>query len=97
MKNNELIYELDDVLDVLSKMGSKERIWEFLLDLMTDKEIVEFARRFDVAKMLDQGISYTRIEKKTGMSSTTIARISKALNSDNLGYKNAINIISGEI
>jgi len=38
MKNNELIYELDDVLDVLSKVDSKERIWEFLLDLMTDKE-----------------------------------------------------------
>jgi TrpR-related protein YerC/YecD len=64
---------------------------------MTDKEILEFARRFDVAKMLDQGISYTRIEKKTGMSSTTIARISKSLNSDNMGYRNAINIISGEV
>ena len=97
MKSNELIYELDNVLDVLSKMDSKERLWEFLLDLMTDKEILEFARRFDVAKMLDQGISYTRIEKKTGMSSTTIARNSKSLNSDNMGYRNAINIISGEV
>lgn len=97
MKNNELIYELDNVLVVLSRIDSKERIWEFLLDLMTDKEILEFARRFDVAKMLDQGISYTRIEKKTGMSSTTIAKISKSLNSDNLGYKNAINIISWEV
>jgi uncharacterized protein YerC len=27
------------------------------------------------------------------MSSTTIARVSKALNSDNFGYKNALNII----
>jgi TrpR-related protein YerC/YecD len=46
---------------------------------MTEKEMLEFSRRFEVAKMLDQGISYARIEKKTGMSSTTIARISKAL------------------
>jgi hypothetical protein len=28
------------------------------------------------------------------MSSTTIARISKALNSENMGYRNAINIVS---
>jgi hypothetical protein len=28
------------------------------------------------------------------MSSTTIAKVSKSLNSDNFGYKNAINIIS---
>lgn len=94
MKKNELEYELNDTLTVLSNIDSKERMFEFLLDLMTEKEMLEFSRRFEVAKMLDEGISYTRIEKKTSMSSTTIARISKALNSDNFGYKNAINIVS---
>ena len=93
MKKNELEYEFDDVLTVLSTIDSKERMFEFLLDLMTEKEILEFARRFEVAKMLDEGISYARIEKKTAMSSTTIARISKALNSENFGYRNGINIL----
>jgi TrpR-related protein YerC/YecD len=93
MKKNELEYELDDVLTIFSKLDSKDRVFEFLLDLMTEKEMLEFARRLEVAKMLDEGISYTRIEKKTAMSSTTIARVSKALNSDNFGYKNALNII----
>lgn len=95
MKKNELQYESDAILTALSKMDSKERIFEFMLDLMTEKEILEFSRRFEVAKMLEDWISYARIEKKTGMSSTTIARISKALNSENLGYKHALNIISG--
>ncbi len=94
MKKNELAYEFDPVLVALSKMDSKERIFEFMLDLLTEKEILEFSRRFEVAKMLDDGISYARIEKKTGMSSTTIARISKALNSENMGYRNALNIVS---
>ncbi len=93
MKKNELQYELDNTLTVLSAIDSKERMFEFLLDLMTEKEMLEFSRRFEVAKMLDEGISYSRIEKKTAMSSTTIARISKALNSDNFGYKNALNIV----
>lgn len=96
MKKNELAYEFDPVLTALSKIDSKERIFEFMLDLLTEKEILEFSRRFEVAKMLDDGISYARIEKKTGMSSTTIARISKALNSENMGYRNALNIISWE-
>ncbi|MDD3793707.1 MAG: YerC/YecD family TrpR-related protein [Candidatus Gracilibacteria bacterium] len=95
MKKNELAYEFDPVLTALSKMDSKERIFEFMLDLLTEKEILEFSRRFEVAKMLDDGISYARIEKKTGMSSTTIARISKALNSENMGYRNALNIVLG--
>ena len=95
MKKNELAYEFDPVLVALSNMDSKERIFEFMLDLLTEKEILEFSRRFEVAKMLDDGISYARIEKKTSMSSTTIARISKALNSENMGYRNALNIISG--
>lgn len=93
MKKNELQYELDDTLTVLSTIDSKERMFEFLLDIMTEKEMLEFSRRFEVAKMLDEGISYSRIEKKTAMSSTTIAKVSKSLNSDNFGYKNAINII----
>jgi TrpR-related protein YerC/YecD len=84
MKKRELEYELDDILNVLSKLDSKERMFEFLLDLMTEKEILEFSRRFNVAKMLDIGMSYNRIEKKTSMSSTTIAKVSKALNSENM-------------
>ncbi|MDD3144486.1 MAG: YerC/YecD family TrpR-related protein [Candidatus Gracilibacteria bacterium] len=95
MKKNELAYEFDGILIALSKMDSKERIFEFMLDLLTEKEILEFSRRFEVAKMLEDGISYARIEKKTSMSSTTIARVSKALNSENMGYRNALNIVSG--
>jgi TrpR-related protein YerC/YecD len=95
MKKKDLMYELDGIFTALSKMETKDAVWDFLIDLMTDKEILEFWRRFEVAKMLDMWISYSRIEKKTGMSSTTIAKISKALNSSNLGYRNAINIIEG--
>ena len=43
------------------------------------KEADEFSRRFEVANMLSDKISYSKIEEKTKMSSTTIARISKFL------------------
>ena len=80
MKNEELKLELEDILTVLSRSTSKDVIFNFLRDLLTEKEILEFSRRFEVAKMLEKNMSYSVIEEKTGMSSTTIARISKFLN-----------------
>jgi len=95
MKKNELAYEMDDLLTIFSRLDSKERIFEFLLDLMSEKEMIDFSRKLEVAKMLEEWISYSRIEKKTGMSSATISKVSKALNSENLWYRNALNILWG--
>lgn len=62
----------------------------FLRDLLTAPELKEFANRFKVAKMLSKKIDYKKIEKETGMSSTTIARISKWLNYGQGGYRQII-------
>ena len=63
---------------------------KFLRDLLTEAEINEFSNRWKVARMLDKKISYEEIEKETGMSSTTIARIQKWLNGPLKGYKNML-------
>ena len=63
----------------------------FLRDLMTENEIEEFGKRLQTAQMLSENISYSMIEKKTGLSSTTIARVSKWLNNGMRGYKSVIN------
>lgn len=96
MKRNELEFELEDILNFLIIEKSKERVLDFLLDSMSEKELLKIAQKFNIAKMLEQWISYERIEKKTQMSSATIAKISKSLNGENLWYKNAINILSGD-
>lgn len=59
----------------------------FLRDLMTKREIEDFAKRFETAELLSQNVPYTEIEKKTGFSSTTVARVSKWLNRGEGGYK----------
>ena len=60
---------------------------KFFRDLLTEQEIREFAKRWDAAQMLDKKIPYSEIEQKTGLSSTTIARISKWLRSGMGGYQ----------
>lgn len=63
----------------------------FLRDLMTEKEIKEFAKRLKAAEMLTEKIPYSIIEKETGLSSTTVARVAKWLNGKGGGYKIIIN------
>ncbi|MEI8130096.1 MAG: YerC/YecD family TrpR-related protein [bacterium] len=59
----------------------------FLRDLLTEPEIAEFGNRYRAAEMLTDKLPYTQIEKETGLSSTTIARVSKWLNAGGDGYK----------
>lgn len=59
----------------------------FFRDLLTEEELEEFSKRWQVARMLDENISYTTIQEKTGLSSTTVARISRWLRKGKGGYR----------
>ena len=62
----------------------------FLRDLMTESEIREFSKRLWAAELLQQDVAYTVIEKKTGLSSATIARVSKWLKGKEGGYRDIL-------
>jgi len=62
----------------------------FFRDLLTPDEIDEFSKRFQTAEMLTKKVPYSVIEKKTGLSSTTVARVSKWLNGPEGGYRRVI-------
>jgi TrpR-related protein YerC/YecD len=75
------------LVEALLLVQNKEEMRSFLRDLLTEKEIQEFALRWRVASLLSSGISYATIVKETGMSSTTIARIQKWLTGGVGGYR----------
>ncbi len=60
---------------------------KFFRDLLTEDELVEFGKRWQAARMLDADVPYTDIVKKTGLSSRTVARISRWLEQGMGGYK----------
>lgn len=78
--------EQDDLLRAIVSLESVEEARAFLRDLLTENELKEFGLRWKVARMLYDGVPYTVIEKDTGLSSTTIARISKWLHNGKGGY-----------
>jgi TrpR-related protein YerC/YecD len=75
------------LLQAILKIKNIQEAENFFRDLLTEKEYKELNNRFKVASMLSDGLSYLQIEEKTGMSSTTIARISKCLKRENSGYQ----------
>ena len=84
MKNASNVRALFQAILVLRNEDEAER---FLRDLLTEEEIREFSRRWEVAQLLANKVSYVNIEEQTQMSSTTIARISKFLRGKIGGYQ----------
>lgn len=75
-----------DLFEAILDLRNIKEAKSFFRDLMTESEIIEFGNRWQAAQMLYNNISYTEIEKETGLSSRTIARVSKWLNKGKGGY-----------
>ena len=86
--------EVEDLLTVLAGVNDNDTAYALLEDLFTIREIRETSQRLAVASMLDAGQPYVAIEKETGASATTIARVSKALNYGAGGYRAALDILA---
>jgi len=82
-KDNKKINEL--IRALLLVRGPNEAK-KFLRDLLTESELVEFGNRWKAARMLEKKTLYTKIIKETGLSSTTVARVSNWLDRGAGGY-----------
>lgn len=79
--------EVDYLFESLLEIRNKDEMRKYLRDLLTVKEIETFAMRLKSAQMLDNNVPYLEIERKTGLSSATIARVSEYLKYGYDGYK----------
>lgn len=60
-------------------LKSPEECYAFFLDLCTQTELRAFEQRYEVAKMLSQGMIYNDILALTGASSATVSRVNRSL------------------
>ncbi len=77
----------DRLMKGLADLETPEECYLFFEDLCTIKEIMDMAQRLEVAIMLDAGVNYQEINKKTGVSTATISRVNKCLTYGTGGYK----------
>ncbi len=79
-----------ELAHIIAWLDNADSVYAFLRDLMTEDEMKECVFRWKIVQLLNSGTSYSQIEKKTGASSTTIARVSHWLNHGMWGYKNVL-------
>lgn len=70
---------------ILAKITDESVMLNFLKDITTPQEFKAISERFEIAKLLNNGVSYSEISKQTGSSTTTITRVARFLKQENYG------------
>lgn len=83
-------HKMKNLYQAILSLESEEACAHFLEDIMTPKELKDLGDRLEVAQLLYDGKTYGKITEKTGMSSTTIARINRTLHHGAGGYKEVL-------
>ena len=78
---------VDNLFDAILKLENREECYKFFEDVCTINEILSFAQRLEVAKMLMAGKTYLEISDVTGASTATISRVNRSLTYGADGYK----------
>jgi TrpR-related protein YerC/YecD len=84
LRENRSLWELFEVITLLDK---EEECARFFRDLCTINELEAMAERWEIAKLIEEGMSYRTISEVTGASTTTITRIAHWLKHGEGGYR----------
>ena len=71
----------------VASVSDADEALRFLRDLCTVNELRELAARWEVARLLDERVSYHEISERTGASSATISRVNQWLRYGRDGYR----------
>ena len=75
------------LFDAIGSLEGLDETERFFRDLCTLTELRDMSQRWAVARLLDGGLHYAEISKRTGASTATITRIASWLNHGEGGYR----------
>lgn len=93
---DEVAEKSPDLIKAFLSLKNEADLKAFFRDLMSERDLREFAMRWEVAKMLDAGVTYEKINEKTGAAMETISKISRWLKEGTGGYKMMIERMKSE-
>jgi len=82
--------EMRELFDAILTLESSAELERFLRDLCTLSELEAMAHRWAVARLVDQGLPYVEIAKRTHASTTTVTRVAHWLRHGEGGYRLAL-------
>ena len=79
--------EIQDLLETITRLRSREEAERFFRDLCTLPELEAMAHRWEVAKLLDEGLPYVEVARRAGASTATVTRVAQWLRRGEGGYR----------
>jgi TrpR-related protein YerC/YecD len=77
----------DELVEAMARLRDPEVVAAFLRDLCTSTELDAMGQRLQVARLVDDGLSYQEISRRTGASTATITRVAQWLHHGEGGYR----------
>lgn len=71
--------QLNKLIDLLLNIKSRKLMEDFLLGILTPKELEEIPTRLSIVKMLKKGIPQYEVAERLGVGIATVTRGSKEL------------------
>jgi TrpR-related protein YerC/YecD len=81
---------MKELFDAIQSLESREETESFFRDLCTLSELEAMAHRWEVVRLLEQGLPYLEIAERTGASTTTVTRVAHWLRHGEGGYRRAL-------
>lgn len=79
-----------DLFETVATLRTKDEAQRFLRDLCTRAELDAMAHRWQVARLLDEGLPYLEVAKRAHASTTTVTRVAQWLRRGEGGYELAL-------
>jgi TrpR-related protein YerC/YecD len=79
--------EITELCEAIASLRSPDEVGCFLRDLCTMSELEAMAHRWQAARLLDEGLPYLEISKRTHASTTTVTRVAHWLRYGEGGYR----------
>jgi TrpR-related protein YerC/YecD len=76
----------EDFYKAILLLENEEECYSFFRDVCTVTELRAIEQRFEVARLLSEGMVYSEILERTGASSATISRVARSLSDSTGGY-----------
>ena len=82
--------EIRELVESVLTLETRDEAERFLRDLCTLSELEAMAHRWQVARLVDEGLPYHEVSRRTGASTTTVTRVAHWLRHGEGGYRLAI-------
>ena len=79
-----------DLFETVASLKTKDEAQRFLRDLCTHAELDAMAHRWQVARLLDEGLPYLEVAQRAHASTTTVTRVAQWLRRGEGGYRLAL-------